>query len=215
MLKLKQFSFNPFGVSTFLVYDTDTLDAFVVDPGMISQSEKETFVRFIEEQKLNLRQIVNTHLHLDHCFGDNFVRDKYAVKIKAHADDAFLGDTLDRQAYAFGVNIPDARKIVIDEALSEDDVITVGSYTFNILHVPGHSPGGIALYCSQENVLISGDVLFQGSIGRTDLPGGDMATLLNSISSKIFTLPDNTKVYPGHGGSTTVALEKKTNPFFR
>ncbi|MDE6206899.1 MAG: MBL fold metallo-hydrolase [Muribaculaceae bacterium] len=214
MLKIKQFAFGPLGVNTFVVYDSGTLDAIVVDPGMTSQTEYATFDKYISDNGLKVQQIVNTHLHMDHCFGDNYVRDKYGVKVAAHVDDAFLGKTMARQAAQFGLQVTDNRAVSIDVPLSDGDEIPVGQYTFKVIHVPGHSPGGLALYCAEGNIMIAGDTLFRGSIGRADLPGGDMQELLDSVSKKMFTLPDSTDVLPGHGGPTKIGTEKATNPFF-
>lgn len=215
MLKIRQFAFNDFGVNTFVVYDTDTLDAMIVDPGMSGAAERAHLDRFIADNGLVVRQLVNTHLHMDHCLGDNYVRDRYGVKVQAHAGDAFLGESVRQQAMSFGVNAGDDVDVTIDVPLSDGDTVQVGHYSFTVLHVPGHSPGGIALYCKDANVLIAGDILFSGSIGRTDLPGGNYRQLTDGIRSKLFVLPGETQVLPGHGGPTTIGAEKSSNPFFR
>lgn len=213
MLEIKQFAFGPFGVNTYIVYDPDTLQAIAVDPGMTNPGEQRLFDNFIADHRLTLTQIVNTHLHLDHCFGDNYVRDRYGVQVKAHPADAPLGEAIAQQCAMFGVSGPDARPVVIDVPLSNGDTITIGRYTLSVIHVPGHSLGGIALYCKECNFVIVGDSLFRGSIGRTDLPGGDHATLIHAVKDKLMTLPASTLVLPGHDMSTTISRELRSNPY--
>ena len=214
MLKIKQFCFGPFGVNTYIVYDPDTLDAIVVDPGMSSAAEQRRFDTFISDEHLKINQIVNTHLHLDHCFGDNYVRDRYGVKVAANVGDAFLGDDFAGQLREFGIHTDDAKPVEIDVNLKEGDFVQVGNYKLAVLEVPGHSPGGIALYSRDGNFAIVGDSLFRGSIGRTDLPGGNYRQLIDSVGQKLFSLPEGTLVLTGHDMSTSVGTEKRTNPFF-
>lgn len=214
MLKIKQFVFNPFGVNTFIVYDSDTLEAIAVDPGMTNDRERKEFDDYVSNNKLKLTGIVNTHLHLDHCFGDNYVRNRYGVKVAAHPDDAFLGAMLGEQAARFGLRLEGAdSEVGIDVELGDGDTITVGHYRLDVLHVPGHSPGSIALYSPDGGFVIAGDVLFKGSIGRTDLQGGNLHTLLDSIHRRLMTLPGDTKVLPGHDRFTTIGTEKHSNPY--
>ncbi|MDE6156703.1 MAG: MBL fold metallo-hydrolase [Muribaculaceae bacterium] len=212
MLKVKQFSFNPFGVNTYVVWDDATRQAMVVDPGMTDASEQKMFDKYIADNSLTVKYVVNTHMHLDHVFGDNYVRDRYGVKIHAHPADAPLGESVDRQSAMFGAHVPASFNTSVDVPLSEGDRLMLGDYVFDVIEVPGHSPGGIALYCPQGEFAIVGDSIFAGSIGRTDLPGGDHDTLIGSLRQKILTLPDNTRLLTGHDMSTTVAREK-TNPF--
>lgn len=214
MLKVKQFVFNPFGVSTFIIYDSESKAAIAIDPGMLNSAEQKEFDSYIAENNLKLTQIVNTHLHLDHCFGNNYVRDKYGIKVAAHPDDAFLGNSLAEQASRFGIRLTgNDTKVGIDIELKDGDSIKVGAHTLKVLHVPGHSPGSIALYCAEGGFVIAGDVLFKGSIGRTDLQGGNLDTLLDSIHSRLMTLPDSTNVLPGHDRFTTIGAERATNPY--
>ncbi len=213
-MKVKQFVFNPFGVSTFIIYDSESKAAIAIDPGMLNSAEQKEFDSYIAENNLKLTQIVNTHLHLDHCFGNNYVRDKYGIKVAAHPDDAFLGNSLVEQASRFGIRLTgNDTKAGIDIELKDGDNIKVGAHTLKVLHVPGHSPGSIALYCAEGGFVIAGDVLFKGSIGRTDLQGGNLDTLLNSIHSRLMTLPDSTNVLPGHDRFTTIGAERATNPY--
>ena len=215
MLKVRQFAFNPFGENTYVVYDADTRDAIVVDPGMTSAREHAHFDDFVAREHLKINQIVNTHLHLDHCFGNNYVRDKYGVKTAAHIGDAQLGQMLGSQMQAFGVGADDQRSVDIDVPLHQGDTIAVGNSTLEVLEVPGHSQGSIVLYSREGNFAIVGDVLFRGSIGRTDLPGGDHATLIRGIKEKLLTLPDSTLILPGHDASTTIANERHHNPYLQ
>ena len=215
MIKVKQFCFNPFAESAFVISDTESGQAIAVDPGMLDVREQQALDYYISVNQLSLTQVVNTHLHLDHCFGDNYVRSKYGVKVAAHPDDAFLGKTLTEQAARFGIPASMVSDVEIDVPLKDGDTISVGQYNLHVLHVPGHSPGSIALYSPEGNFLISGDALFKHSIGRTDLPGGSLDTLLASINNKLLTLPDQTQVLPGHYEFTTIGEEKKFNPYIK
>ena len=214
MLKIQHFVFNPFGESTYVIFDTETADAVVVDPGMFQPEETRAFDEFVKAHQLKVTQIINTHLHLDHCFGDRYVRDKYGAPIAAHKADSSLGAALAAQAARFGMPLT-VEGVDIDVPLSDGDKVRVGNSELEVLHVPGHSQGGIALYSPEYKFLISGDSLFQNSIGRTDLPGADHETLLNAIKTKLLTLPDETLVLPGHGNFTTIGEEKSHNPFLK
>lgn len=215
MLEITTLQFNPFGVNTYLVYDTETRDTAVVDPGMFNTKEQRFFDTYVAEHNLKITQIINTHLHLDHCFGDNYVKSRYGVPVKANSEDAFLGAKLAEQSRRFGMLVPGTEKgVEIDVDLKEGETVKVGRHELKVLQVPGHSPGSIALYSPEYHFLIGGDVLFKGSIGRTDLEQGNMSTLINSIRNKILTLPEETQVLPGHDAITTVADEKRYNPYF-
>ena len=214
-MKIKRFIFNPFGESTYLVWDETTGDAAVVDPGMASTSEQRVFDNFVADNNLKVKQIINTHLHLDHCWGNNYVVDRYGVRTAAHVADDFLGDRAAEQARMFGIGGGDFQPVHIDVPLSDGDIVKIGTGELKVLHVPGHSPGSIALYDAAGGWVIVGDALFRGAVGRTDLPGGDFATLADSIRSKLYTLPGDTIVYPGHEETTTIAREKASNPYVR
>lgn len=216
MLKIKQFAFNDFGENTYILFDTDTNEALVVDPGMVDDRERQFFDRFIEDNKLKITNVVNTHLHLDHCFGDNYVVDRYGVKVAANIADASLGRTVGQQARAFGMPVEgEVRGVEIDVPLKEGDEINVGKYFLVVLEVPGHSPGGLVLYCEAGKFAFVGDSIFSGSIGRTDLPGGSQTMLVEALKKKVLSLPDDTQLLPGHGPITTVARERVANPFIR
>lgn len=214
MLRIKQFAFNPFEELTYVVSDESTGDAIVIDPGMVGQREIDAFDSYIADNKLHLTGIVNTHLHLDHCFGANYVKGRYGVPVNAHAADGPLGATVDQQASRFGMKIPSGN-VTIDAPLKAGDTITVGSETLEVLHVPGHTPGGLAFYSPSGKFVIVGDSLFRGSIGRTDLPGGDHATLIKAIKTQLLTLPPDTLVLSGHGDPTTIGEEAARNPYLR
>lgn len=211
MLYLKYFTFNPFQQNTYLVYD-DKGEAFIIDPGNYSATENRQLTDFISEKKLKLTRLLLTHAHIDHILGNKFIHDTYGLLPEVHKDDLFFIDRMAQSGQLYGINCEQspAPKAFI----SEGDKITLGEYTFDCIYTPGHSPGSISFYNAQHKLLISGDVLFSGSIGRTDLPMGDHETLLKSVKEKLFILPDDVKVYSGHGPSTTIGHEKQTNPFF-
>lgn len=211
-MKIESFTFNMFGVNTYILWAEESKDAFVIDPGMVSVNEKQEFDTFIQENKLNVCCVINTHQHLDHTFGDLYVKNKYSCSLKAHKGDHFLGEHLTGQARMFGI-FDEFEPINIDVELNEGDVLELGKEKIYIIHVPGHSPGSILLYSPENNILISGDVLFRQSIGRTDLTQGNHEQLINGIESKLFILPPNTIVYPGHGPTTTIGHEITHNPF--
>lgn len=215
MIEIKKFEFNPFGEATYLVWDTPSLDAMVIDPGMANTRERDEFDEFVRARHLHLTQMVNTHLHLDHTFGNDWLRERYALMTQANEGDASLGARRAEQARMFGMHSPAITPLTVERNLSDGDVVKVGDASFTVLQVPGHSPGSIALYDAAAGIVFTGDALFKGSIGRTDLTGGDYATLLHSIRTKLLTLPPATVVYPGHGPSTTIGEEKVHNPFLR
>ncbi|HKL08939.1 MAG TPA: MBL fold metallo-hydrolase [Bacteroidales bacterium] len=211
MLKIKTFVFNPFQENTFLLYD-ETNECVIIDAGNHNLNEKNELFTFIEEQKLTPKYLINTHCHIDHIMGNADVMEKYNIPSIAHQEDLPLIERVNDMALAFGFQVkepPKPNKFVVD---SEN--ITFGNSTLEIRHVPGHSPGSIAIIAKDEHFAVVGDVLFKGSIGRTDLPGGDYNTLIHSIKQKLFILDDEFVVYPGHGDSTTIYHEKSTNPFF-
>ncbi|MCM1153000.1 MAG: MBL fold metallo-hydrolase [Muribaculum sp.] len=211
-MKVAIFQFALFGINTYVVYDPATLACIVVDPGMMDAAEKEALSRFVEKNGLHVEGIVNTHLHIDHVIGNKYLGEKYGARVSASSLDAFLGDRLDQQARQFGLSL-NVDAIKIDRDLKDGDIIKIGEGELKVLAVPGHSPGGIALYDEKDGFVISGDSLFEGSVGRTDLPGGDYLQLINAVRDKLLTLPEATKVYPGHGPSTTIARELRYNPY--
>lgn len=213
-MKVSRFIFNMFGVNTYVLWDPESLECAVVDPGMIDDSEADALYGFIESRKLHVTQLIDTHSHLDHIFGNARVKEKYGVEIKAHPDDAFLAADLPSQAQRFGLRLPLTAQ-AIDVELHDGDTLYLGKEHIEIIAVPGHSPGSIALYCPESDFVITGDALFAGSIGRTDLPKGDYETLLASIRNRLMTMPDSTVILPGHGGESTIGRERVANPFIK
>lgn len=211
MTEIKIFVFNPFQENTFLLHD-ETKECVIIDAGCNNEGEYRKIDAYIEENELVLKAIINTHCHIDHIMGNSYLVDKYKVPSIAHNDDMPLLERSKDMALAFGFDVTEPP--VPNRFVEEGEEIKFGKTTLQILHVPGHSPGSIVLYNKQEKFMIVGDVLFAGSIGRTDLPGGDHDTLLTGIKEKIFSLDDDIVVYPGHGESTTVGHEKSTNPYF-
>lgn len=211
MITIKTFVFNSFQENTFLLYD-ETNECIIIDAGNNNPNENQQIDDFINENNLTLKAIVNTHGHLDHVMGNSYLVDKYKVPSVAHKSEMPLLERSKDMAIAFGFDLDEPP--VPTRFVEEDEVIEFGKSELLVKHVPGHSPGSIALYNEQDNFVIVGDVLFAGGIGRTDLPGGDYDTLINSINQKLFTLNSDTVVYPGHGESTTIHKEKESNPFF-
>lgn len=202
--------FNPFQVNTYLVISGG--EVMIVDPGMLLPEESSRLFDYIKSHSLKVTQIVNTHLHLDHIFGNQAAAEEYGLTPKAHRADFPLGQTLADQARSFGLPDNLVRQPQSFDTLADGDTLSVGELKIRVIAVPGHSPGGIALYCAQEGWVITGDSLFQQSIGRTDLPGGDHRQLIESVRTRLLTLPPETKVYPGHGPSTTIGAEL-SNPY--
>ena len=210
MIKVQKFVFNPFQENSYLLYD-ETGDSIILDMGSYTVEEKKEVMYFIENNKLNPVKIVNTHCHVDHLLGNSFFKNKYKVPVAAHAADEFLIADAVEHGKIFGFEVEDPPGI--DEYLEEGKKLHFGDSYLEILHVPGHSPGSVALYSAKYQFVITGDALFNGSIGRTDLPGGDYETLISSITNKLMTLPDDITVYSGHGPETTIGEERKSNPF--
>ncbi|MDE6400506.1 MAG: MBL fold metallo-hydrolase, partial [Muribaculaceae bacterium] len=184
----------------------------IIDPGMIDREEERVMDDFLKRNNLKVTNIINTHLHIDHAVGDSYLKNKYGVPVSANALDLPLGDRMQQQAAMFGIQGA-FDEVVIDSFLNDGDVVNIGNGSLLVIQVPGHSQGSIALYDQKDGFVIVGDALFQGSIGRTDLPGGDFDTLISSIKNGLLSLPDSTVVYPGHGAPTTIGDEKKYNPF--
>ncbi len=212
MLKLAKFGFSLFGINTYVVYDEQAGKAAVIDPGMIEEREEQALTGFIEKHNLTVTHIINTHLHVDHAIGISFAKEKFKAPLFAHKDDEFLGAQLPEQLQMFGIS-REAEEVSIDSYLEDGEEIKIGEGTLKVILVPGHSPGSIALYCAESKFVITGDALFAGSIGRTDLPGGNGPQLINSIKEKLLALPDDTMVFPGHGPATTIGAERRANPF--
>lgn len=211
-MELAVFTFNDFQENTYVLYD-DSNECMVIDPGMNNEIEQIQFQEFLIARGLTPTLLFNTHCHIDHVFGNQYIADKFNLPLVAHKGEQIVLDFVPKMADMYGLHYlgsPDIEKFVDD-----GDYVSFGNQQLKVLLTPGHSPASVSLYHKESETLIAGDVLFQNSIGRTDLPGGDHETLLNSVRNKFFTLPDSTRVYPGHGPSTTIGHEKKMNPFFQ
>ncbi|MDO5522619.1 MAG: MBL fold metallo-hydrolase [Bacteroidia bacterium] len=211
-MKIKTFEFNPLGVNTYILYD-ETGECVVIDASCFFPDERELLLNFILNNNLIVKHLINTHLHFDHIFGVNFMASQFGLELQAHKDDEFLLTNIADQLQMFGFNSNVDYKPEIGNYLTEKDTIAFGNQQLKIMHIPGHSPGSIVFYNEKEKFAVAGDVLFNGSIGRTDLPGGSFEQLYNGIQTKLFTLPAETEIYPGHGPKTTIGYERKNNPF--
>ena len=211
MIQIQSFAFNPFSENTYVVFN-ENKNAFIIDPGNFSEEETKVLENFIAENDLKVQNILLTHAHIDHVLGLQKAFDHYKVPVLMHELDQEILDRNPLDANRFGFFFkPFAGDI---SYLKENDILKLDEDEFKILHVPGHSPGSIAFYNEVQNFMISGDVLFEGSIGRTDLYKGNSEQLLESITTKLFVLPEQTKVYNGHGNPTKIGFEKNHNPFF-
>ena len=212
MLNIKTFQVNMLGVNCYIVSD-ETCEAVVIDCGAYTQYEEQTLARYIESDGLTIKHFLCTHMHFDHIFGNAFIAETYGVKPKFHAADQPLYTTMPAQVMNFLGQSYHKALPVAETYLTENDVIKFGNHELSVIHIPGHSPGGLVFYCAEEKILFSGDSLFQYSIGRTDLPGGDYRTLIENLTTKVLTLPQDVVVYPGHGGTTTISNEIQSNPY--
>lgn len=209
-MKIKQFILNPFRENTYIVYD-DSREAVIIDAGCQNQREQEQISAFVKSNSLQIKHLINTHCHIDHVLGVDALKKLYQVDFMAHADDIPVLNTVAAQACMFGLDTNGIPQI--DSTLNEGDYIKFGQTELLVIHTPGHSPGGVCFYSEKNQTLFSGDTLFKGSIGRTDLMGGDNELIINSIHTKLLPLPENVKVFPGHEDHTTIGFEKKYNPF--
>ncbi|MCU0318247.1 MAG: MBL fold metallo-hydrolase [Amoebophilaceae bacterium] len=208
MLYVQCFTFNAFAENTYVVYD-ETNTCVVVDPGCYELHEQEELSNFIQTRALKVAHLVNTHAHIDHILGNQYVRATYGVPLALHHQEVPILRAAIEYAPIYGFTA--YRPTEAERLLTAGDVIQLGNTQLSILHVPGHSPGHIALYSQRDALCLSGDVLFRGAIGRTDLPGGDRMLLLQSLHQQLFSLENKVFIYPGHGPSTTIGVEKKDN----
>ena len=212
-MKIKKFEFNMFPVNCYVVSD-DSGEAVVIDAGCFYTEEKQMLKDYLFDNNLTLKHVLCTHLHLDHIFGNPFLFQEYGLQPEGGQQDEFWLDQASSMARNFGF-LYEEKQPALCRYINHDDTITFGDTTLKAIHVPGHSPGSIVYYCEEAACAFAGDVLFQGSIGRADLQGGNFEELREGISSRLFTLPEQTRIYPGHGPSTSIGYEKKNNPFFR
>lgn len=218
-LEIKRFTTNPIEENTYLVIDTDTNEAALIDCGCFSEEEWKKIERYIDNRELKLTQLWCTHAHFDHILGMGFAERRYDLKPKCPVGDIQLWHNIEQQVVMFfgsfaakhleGLHLLQSSP----KSIAGGDELKVGGFTFDVLGTPGHTAGGVCFYCASENVLISGDTLFHGSIGRTDLEGGNYPTLIKSIQEKLLSLPPQTRVFPGHGGETTIEYELNYNPY--
>lgn len=212
--KVVSLTFNAFQENTYVVYETDSKEAIIFDPGCYNSTEEQQLVQTIKEFDLRPVKLINTHCHLDHVFGNAFVAEKFGLDLGIHRleQDILASAPFLTQAYGLPAMVPSPGPAYF---LEEGEELVLGQATFSLLLTPGHSPGSLCFYNAEDGYVIAGDVLFAGSIGRTDLPGGDYDTLMGSLHGKLMRLPDNTLIYPGHGPSTTIGKERIDNPFLR
>ncbi|MEA3480022.1 MAG: MBL fold metallo-hydrolase [Bacteroidota bacterium] len=210
MLSLESLVFNSFQVNTYLVRN-EKGDCMVVDPAFYSPEEIQSFDRFISSKGLNIIGQINTHCHVDHVLGVHHMRSAYNSPLRAHPEESALLNNVPLMGEVFGLKVEALDRI--DKPIGDNELIEIGDDSLLAIQVPGHSPGSLSFYSSSGGFVITGDALFQGSIGRTDLPGGDYDTLIGSIKKRLLSLPPETIVYPGHGDPSSIGDELTNNPF--
>jgi hydroxyacylglutathione hydrolase len=210
MITVQKFVVNPLQENSYLLSD-ETGECVIIDAGFFSRDEEEAVVQFIGKNRLKPVKLVNTHCHFDHIMGIEFLRKKFSIPFECHAGDALWLKWASDQSILFGIKM--AGVSPADGFISEANPVRFGDSTLQVLEVPGHSPGHVVFYSAENSFLIAGDALFYGSIGRTDLPGGNYSVLIKNLRDKILTLPPSTKVWCGHGTETSIGFEKKNNPF--
>jgi glyoxylase-like metal-dependent hydrolase (beta-lactamase superfamily II) len=211
MTQVQVFEFNPFAENTYVVFD-ETGECVIFDPGCYTAEERATLKNFIEEKKLRPLRLINTHCHLDHVFGNNFVAKTWNLGLEIHVGEVPVLQRFPQTCQMYGIPFTEPSPMP-SRFIEAGEVLEFGNTRLKALFTPGHSPASLSFFCEKEGFAVAGDVLFLESIGRTDLPGGDFETLIQSIRSQLFTLPDATLVYPGHGPATTIRHEKEYNPF--
>ncbi|MHA8065677.1 MBL fold metallo-hydrolase [Aquirufa sp. ROCK2-A2] len=212
MIQLKTFCFNPFQENTYLLWDSTGIGV-IVDPGCYTYEERLELKNFISEQQIELKAILNTHAHIDHVLGVEFIKKEFNIPFYLHPKEVvILNDAANRaQVYGF----PHYQAADVDVWYTDNEILNFGEMNIQVLFVPGHAPGHVALYLQNESKLIAGDVLFRRSVGRTDFPMCNHNDLMNSIRTQLYTLADETEVFPGHGGKTSIGEEKIHNPFIK
>ncbi|MEO9004804.1 MAG: MBL fold metallo-hydrolase [Ginsengibacter sp.] len=210
MFQIKLFTFNPIQENTYLLYN-EHKECIIIDPGCYHDYEKEELKSFINVNKLHPKLLLNTHCHLDHVFGNKFIAEEFKITLNTHPLEKSILELASSSGLMFNLPFDNYQGEVI--YLNEGDNVFLGDDQLALIHVPGHSPGSLCFYCEKQHFIIAGDTLFQNSIGRTDLPGGSHEDLISNIKGKLFKLPDDVIVYPGHGPSTTIGDEKNENPY--
>jgi glyoxylase-like metal-dependent hydrolase (beta-lactamase superfamily II) len=206
------FTFNAFSENTYLLHDA-TKQCVVIDPGCYDKAEQQALKAFVEAQGLQVVLLLNTHCHIDHVFGNQFIIDTYQVPFLIHEADLSVLRAVPTYAPSYGFPLYNPAEPT--GFLTPGQPVSFGDTTLEVRFAPGHAPGHVVFYHAPTETVIGGDVLFQGSIGRTDLPGGNYDTLIESIKTQLLTLPDSVTVYPGHGPATTIGAERRSNPFLR
>ena len=210
MINIQKFTFNPYQENTYVLFD-ESGECVIIDPGMYDGKEQNQLVNFITGAALTPVLLLNTHCHIDHVFGNKFVFDQWGLKPQFNKGELGVLQSVPGYAPQMGMNYELSPEPEI--FLGESGQVAFGKSALNLIFAPGHSPAHLCFYAEADNFLIGGDVLFYNSIGRTDLPGGNHQQLLNSIRENLFILPNDCKVFPGHGPSTTIGFEKQHNPF--
>ncbi|MHA7130768.1 MBL fold metallo-hydrolase [Algoriphagus namhaensis] len=210
MLKIKSFTFNPFQENTFILYD-ETKSGVLIDPGCADLAERRELEEFVLDEGIQLTQLLNTHCHVDHVLGNAWAKRRYGLPLSIHQNEIPVLKSVEVYAPQYGFASYESTEA--DHFLVENQTLAIGKENIEVLFVPGHAPGHVVFYHKESKQCICGDTLFRGSIGRTDLPGGDHHLLLQKIREVLFALPDETILYPGHGPATTVGFEKQNNPF--
>jgi len=213
MITVRSLTFNPFAENCYVLSD-ETNECLIIDPGCFGRREQEELKDLIEKNNLKPVRLLNTHCHIDHVLGNDFVVRTWGLELEMNEKDLPVLESYERTCLMYGVAGADPQPAPA-KFLDEGDTVTFGNSMLEIFFTPGHSPGSICFYSAADKFVIGGDVLFQGSIGRPDLPGGDLNTLLRSIKEKFLVLPGETVVYPGHGPETTIEEEKKYNPYLK
>lgn len=210
MITINTFTYNGFQENTYVLTD-ETNEAVIIDPGCYSTTEQTELYNFIKNNNLNPVKLLNTHCHIDHILGNNFVATKFGVELYIHQLDLPTLHATTEYGHLYGFTVDKSPEPA--HFLKDGDVVKFGNSTLEVIFTPGHAPGHVVFVNHEQRFVINGDVLFRGSIGRTDLPGGNHQTLIDSIKTKLFTLPDDYVVHTGHGPTTTIGYEKKYNPF--
>ncbi len=211
MIKIKVFTFNLFAENTIILWEEESRDAAIVDPGNSNPDEDKILNEFVISENLNIKYLINTHCHIDHILGCKFVKEKFNPVYYAPENDIPLLEHASQQAEMFDIKLDPIPNP--DVLVSEETELYLGSSKLNFLFTPGHTPGEVCIYLAKEKICITGDVLFNESIGRTDLWGGNYDQLIDSIQTKLLNLPDDVEIYPGHGSTSTIGHEKQNNPF--
>jgi glyoxylase-like metal-dependent hydrolase (beta-lactamase superfamily II) len=210
MISVHYFTFSPFQENTYVLHD-ETGACVIIDPGCYDKREEKELTDYIEKNNLSPKRLLNTHCHIDHVFGNDFVARTYNIGLEMHELDLPLLQGVTQQAQLYGLNVTPSPEPT--HFLKAGDVVTFGNSSLRVIFVPGHAPGHIAFVSDEQRFVINGDVLFNGSIGRTDLPGGNFETLIHSIRTELFSLDDDFQVFTGHGTPTSIGYEKQHNPF--